>query len=132
MSRSYHTDIAAVTCIADNKWVDNLLSRNVIPGVDGGGQGSARRITQLGIYHVALARLLSADAGLALPAAVSMARQLLSGTSTHVAIAPGLDLRIDRQAFEQDVDRRLAAAVEAVVPARRGRPPGGGRRGHIA
>jgi hypothetical protein len=36
----------------------------------------------------------------------------------------GLTVRIDLAAFEADVDRRLADGVEAVVLARRGRPPG--------
>jgi hypothetical protein len=39
-----------------------------------------------------------------------------------VGNAAWITLQIDRGAFEAEVDRRVATAVESVVPKRRGRP----------
>jgi hypothetical protein len=121
--RYYHVDIARFAAHADHKWVDNLLSHHDIPGVEGARQGLARRISETGIYHIVLIRLLSREAGMSTATAVSVAGQLLSSHRASVSLAPDLEIALDRDAFYSRVDEQIAEAVEAVTPARRGRPP---------
>ena len=123
MARHYHVDIAVFAADSDRKWVDNLLSHFNVPGVDSAKQGVARRISAHGIYHVALTRVLSRDAGMSVDAALAFAQRLLTTDANHAELAPGLELRIDRHAFQRDVDARITDAVESIVPRRRGRPP---------
>ena len=122
MARLYHVDIARHAASADHKWVDNLLSHFTIPGVDGGRQGSARRISAEGIEFIALVRLLSRELGLSVAAAVKLADRLLRAKSGALSIGAGVDLHLDRGDFRADVHRAIADAVESVTPVRRGRP----------
>jgi len=124
MARHYHVDIAVFAAQADRKWVDNLLSHFDVPGVEAAKQGVARRVSAHGVYHVALTRRLAEEAGMSVATALSVARQLLTTDANHVALGPGLELRIDRQLFQRGVDELIAEGVEAIVPRRRGRPPG--------
>lgn len=123
MARYYHVDIAVVAANADRKWIDNLLSHSPLFGVLAAKQGVARRISVHGIYHIALVRVLSRDGGMSVDAAVDAAHRLLATDANHIEIAHGLTLRIDRHAFQREIDARIADAVESVVPRRRGRPP---------
>lgn len=123
MAREYHVDIARFAANADPKWVDNLLSHFDVPGVDGARQGLARRITHVGIQHIALIRALTRDVGLSTASAVSLSVRLLTPESTSVTITPGVEIRFDRIAFERTVDAAIGEAVESIAPARRGRPP---------
>src|SRR4051812_66792 len=122
MARLYHVDIARHAAGADHKWVDNLLSRFDIIGVEGGRQGAARRITGEGIQHIALVRLLSRELGLSVSGAVRLAERVLADPDAHVKLGGGLDIRLDRHRFQQEVGTMVAEAVESVTPARRGRP----------
>ena len=123
MARLYHVDIATHAAQADSKWVDNLLSHFSVPGVEGGRQGSARRISEHGIHHVALVWSLTRDLGIPIQSAVSVAGRLLS-TGEVRGLGPGwVTLVFDREAFVRDVDRLVADGVESVTPVRRGRPP---------
>jgi len=132
MARTYHVDIAQYVAGADRKWVDNLLSHFGIPGVEKAERGVARRIATNGIYHIALVRQLVERLDLGTSAAVTMAGHLLAEPLGQLSLPVGLELRFDRDAFESDVDRRIADAVESVIPARRGRPRhrGDDRRAH--
>lgn len=123
MARVYHIDIARFAADADLKWVDNLLSHFDIPGIESARQGLARRISTSGVYHIALIRLLSRDAGMTMANAVALGVRLLTTNEDQVAIGPGLELRFERSAFERRIDSAIAEAVESVSPARRGRPP---------
>lgn len=123
MARHYHVDIAAFAADADRKWVDNLLSHFDVPGVEAARQGVARRISTHGIYHIALARLIAERTSASVARSVELATLLLTTDAAHVGLGPGLSLDIDRHAFQHFVDRRIAEAVESIVPARRGRPP---------
>ena len=124
MARSYHVDIARHVADSDAKWLDNLLSRFEIPGVAGGRQGQARRLSSDGVVRVALIRRLVLDLGLATADAVIVAGQLLGSAEGTVERSPGLELRLDRPRLEREIERAISDAVETVVPARRGRPPG--------
>lgn len=123
MARSYHVDIARVAAGTETKWTDNLLAAFDIPGVEAAHQGVARRITTHGIYHIALIRHLNQDVGVSVHQAVLVAGHLLSTDTDHLRFPGHLELRIDRAAFQREVDVRIADAVESTVPARRGRPP---------
>lgn len=126
MARFYHVDIAVFAAESDRKWVDNLLSHFDVPGVESAKQGVARRVSADGVYHIVLIRRLSLAVGLSLERAVALAQRLLRADASPVSLGHALELRIDRQAFHREVDDRIALAVEAVVPRRRGRPPASG------
>jgi hypothetical protein len=129
MARVYHVDIARYAAHADQKWLDNLLSHFSVPGATGRRQGKAREVTTHGIRHIVLVHRLAHDGRFPIADAVSLAAQLLSGDGVS-DIAAGLELRLDRPAFDHEVDELIAQAVETVVPAKRGRPPK--RRSHDA
>jgi hypothetical protein len=122
MSRSYHVEIARFAADADQKWVDNLLSRFDVPGVDSSKQGLSRRISDVGIYHIALIRELTAELDVSTARAVTLAGQLLT-VPGGVFVADDIELVFDRPSFERRIDERVADAVESIAPARRGRPP---------
>ena len=122
VARSYHIEIARHAADANTKWVDNLLARFEVPGVHSDGQGSSRRISNVGVYHIALISQLAAALSLPLDAAVRLAIQLLGADPDAFVAFRGLELHFDRAAFVASVDERIAEAVESVVPARRGRP----------
>ena len=122
MARLYHVDIARHVASADHKWVDNLLSHFDIPGVEGGRQGSARRISGDGIDHITLVRLLNRELGLSVANAVSVADRLLGANGAELSIGNSLALRLDLAAFHATVDRAIADGVESITPVRRGRP----------
>src|SRR5437763_10382952 len=96
MARHYHVEIAAFVADADPKWIDNLLSRFDLPGVEAGTQGVARRISAGGVLHIALIRRLVRDLGLATDHAVALAVSLLSGDADGIAVSDVLTLRMDR------------------------------------
>lgn len=123
MARFYHVDIARFAANADQKWVDNLLSHYQVPGVEGARQGLARRISAIGVYHIALIRSLTREAGIATASAVSLSVRLLTPGVATVSIFAGLEFRFDRDVFERQIDGAISEAVESIAPARRGRPP---------
>src|SRR6185503_12603961 len=112
MARSYHVEIARFAADADQKWVDNLLSRFDIPGVDSSRQGLSRRISDVGIYHIALIRALTADLEVSTSRAVTLAGQLLTVPGA-VIVADDLELVFDRPSFERRIDARVSEAVES-------------------
>jgi hypothetical protein len=123
MSRFYHIEIARHAADAEHKWVDNLLSHFDIPGVEGRCQGVARRISLDGIHHVALIRRLNRELRIPVATAVSIACRLLASHSGREDAGPAIAIHLDRAVLRQEIDRRVADAVEASTPARRGRPP---------
>jgi hypothetical protein len=122
MARSYHVDIAAFAAGVDRKWIDNLLSHFNVPGVESQKRGVARRLSLEAIRTVVLVRALAAETGLSVDRALATATALLDRADARASASPWISLQIDRAAFDADVERRLAAAVEAVVPRKRGRP----------
>lgn len=120
--RTYHVDIAGYASAAERKWIDNLLSQFDIPGVERTRRGSARRITPNGIYHIALARYIAIELRTTVRAAVELAESLMRAPEAEVEVFRGLSVRFDRHAFQVAIDARISEAVEAIVPAKRGRP----------
>ena len=123
MPKLYHVDIARHAATADHKWIDNLLSHFDVPGVEGGRQGSPRRITADGIQHIALVRILTSELGLSVAESNELAPRLLSADSAPISLGNGLELRLDLAEFRVNVNRLITDGVESVAPARRGRPP---------
>jgi hypothetical protein len=122
MGRHYHVDIAAFAADADLKWVDNLLSHFEVPGVESARQGVARRLSLDALRTIVLVRALTRDLGLSADRALEAAVRLLG--DGHAPAGAWTEVHLDADAFHREVDRRIADAVEAVVPRRRGRPPG--------
>jgi hypothetical protein len=124
LPRAYHIDLAQYVAAADARWVDNLISRFSLPGIDGSGRGESRRITEVGIQHIALIRSLTVDLGLALTVAVPLAKTLLSSPDEDALPAgPWIRVAFRRAEFARHVDARIADGVESITPTRRGRPP---------
>ena len=119
---SYHIDIACFVADVERKWIDNFLSRVEVAGAESPGHGVVRRLTIGALRQIALSRRLVQELGLTLERAASLAAALLAGGG-EVRGSSGLTLRLDLVAFEADIDRRVSEGVEAVVLARRGRPP---------
>jgi hypothetical protein len=120
---TYHVGVASIAAATDDKWVDNLLSRFDIPGVEHARQGTPRRLSLLAIQHIALSRRLVDQLDLPLPGAVRMAARILAQTGDLINLSPELRLQFDRASFVAEIDRLVEHAVESHVPARRGRPP---------
>jgi hypothetical protein len=82
-----------------------------------------RRISSVGIYHVALVARLVRSMGIPIEPASVLATRLLSAEGDDsVELLGELELRFDRAAFVASIDRLIADAVELTVPPRRGRP----------
>ena len=125
MPRAYHIDLAQHVAGADARWVDNLISRFALPGVEGTGRGSSRRLTASALHHIALIRSLTDELGLTASAAVSVAHSLLSSADeTDLAVGPWVRISFQRAEFIRHVDALIADGVESISPTRRGRPPG--------
>lgn len=86
-------------------------------GFEPGTQGAARRFDLEQIRQIDIVVALHATG---MPA--RRARELAEQPGPDVFTA-GLGLTYDRTSHLQDLDRRLRAATERVVPQRRGRPP---------
>src|SRR5581483_12142425 len=110
MARSYHVDIAALAADADNKWVDNLLTKCDIDGAESARQGVARRITSGGIYNIALTRQLTRDLGLGTAVSVSLANRLLR--DGQIEVSRNLFLSVDTARFKAEIDARVAEALD--------------------
>jgi len=119
---AYHIEIACFVAHAERKWIDNFLSRISVTGAESAGHGVVRRLTIGAIRQIALTRLIVEDLGLTLERAAKLAESLIANGG-ETAGPSGLSVRIDLPQFEAEVNRRIADAVEAVVLARRGRPP---------
>ena len=124
---SYHIDIACFVADVERKWIDNFLSRVAIAGAESSGHGVVRRLSAGAIHQITLTRRLAQELGLSIERAASLAGALIANGGS-VRMPSGLAVTVDLRAFDDDVASRLSDAVEAVVLARRGRPPGRGSR----
>ena len=119
--RLYHIDAVCVAADCDRRWVDNLLSRFAIDGVEAGGRGRARRISLRALRQVAIVRELAVRLGVPLVEAVRISAGLL----THgppVAVGAGLAVQLDQGVIDRLIEERLALAAESLAPKPRGRP----------
>lgn len=125
MPRAYDVRVVALTTGTTVKWVDNLLSHHLVPGVERSRQGVQRRISDEGLLAIALVRCLTQAAGFGTPTAVDMVRRALAARSAAGIVLPldtGVDLRIDLSVVEGQLRQQLADAIDAAPRVRRGRP----------
>ena len=119
---SYHVRIATIAASTDEKWIDNLLSKHEVPGVERARQGVERRISHQGLRHIVLIRRLTKSAGVPTSRAVALASRVLATDNGCIALADAIELRVDRVTLSREIDLLLADAVETVVRPKRGRP----------
>jgi hypothetical protein len=107
----------------DLKQLDNLLSRNALPGVERRRRGVARRLTPHIAVVIQLARDLSEALGVSLGSLLSVANSIEQGATNEVRLGEYVTLHVDRDALRTATLARLDAAVEVIGTRRRGRPP---------
>ncbi len=117
-------DLAAVAHALDFdlKQLDNLLSRNALPGVERRRRGIARRLTPDVAVVICLARELSEALGVSVGTLLSVANSIERAATDEVRLGQYLTLQIDRAALRMSTLARLDAAVEVIGTRRRGRP----------
>jgi hypothetical protein len=122
-------DLAAVAHALDVevKQLDNLLSRNALPGVERKRRGIARRLTPEIAVVIRLAKELSEALGVSVGSLLSIADTIERGATDEIRLGEFGTLHIDRSALRMSMLSRLDAAVEVIGTRRRGRPPGRGR-----
>ena len=111
----------------DLKQLDNLLSRNALPGVEKRRRGIARRLTPEVAVVIRLARELSESLGVSVGALLPVANAIERGATNEVRVGEFATLHVDRDALRTSTLARLDAAVEVIGTRRRGRPPGQAR-----
>lgn len=118
-------DMSAVAQAADFdlKQLDNLLSRNSLPGVERQRRGVARRLTPDTVMVIRLAKELADALGTSVGGMLAVASDIERSKSDEVQLGPYLILRIDRAALKASTLARLDSAVEIVGRRPRGRPP---------
>jgi len=118
-------DISAVAHAVDFdlKQLDNLLSRNVLPGVEKKRRGVARRITPEVVVAIRLAKELAEALGLSPGNLLAIASRITREHQQQLALGEFAALRIDLQSLRTSTLARLDSAVEVVGRRRRGRPP---------
>ena len=121
-------DLAAVAHALDLdlKQLDNLLSRNALPGVERKRRGIARRLTPEIAVVIRLAKELSEGLGVSAGSLLPIAHTIERGDTDEVRLAEFLTLHIDRNAIRTSTLARLDTAVEVIGTRRRGRPAGRG------
>ena len=143
MARVYDIAVAALAIGVERKWLDNLTAQHSIPGTEHVARGVARRLSMRTLLTAAIVRDL--NRGLGVPVgrgvevassilgaqqsregvaiAASGAEELLSAPRVVLPIAGSVTLSVDVESLEREIEQRLLAAMETVVPRRRGRPP---------
>ena len=127
MPASYTVATTAFAIGVREKWIDNLLSHEELPGVIAGGQGVQRIISERGVVAIELVRALSEELGMTIAAASAIVRETLRdgvGLDTGFRTRSGIVLHLpvaERAAALRD---QMRDALEAVTPRKRGRPPG--------
>ena len=118
-------DLAAVAHALDIdlKQLDNLLSRNALPGIEKRRRGIARRLTPDIAVVIRLARDLSESLGVSVGTLLAIAYSIERGATNEVRLGEHVTLCVDRDALRMSTSARLDAAVEVIGTRRRGRPP---------
>lgn len=125
MPRSYNVRITAVITGAPIKWLDNLLSRHELVGVNKNRQGVERRISDDGLLAVEMCRILSLELGVSLRRAVAITNHCLRdelADELRYTMPSGFSLHVPVAATRVRLRDRTRDAVEMVAVAPRGRP----------
>ena len=123
MARSYSVAVASLAIGAAAKWTDNLIAHHSIPEVPSRQRGVARGIPWSGLVRIAIVRELHQRLGCGVREAVRWADALMLSSSVELEVGAELSLRLDREALELRLRRRLEDALETAPRPRRGRPP---------
>ena len=117
-------DIAALAeaLQIDQRQLDNLLSRNVIPGVDRRRRGVTRRVTPEAAAIIRLAWDLVTHLRVPTSYALELAATIEHDAEGEIAVGRFGALRFDLAGLRGSTLGRLDSAVEAVGTRRRGRP----------
>jgi hypothetical protein len=123
----YDISAAAEALDVPAKQLDNILSRNEIPGVEKKCRGVTRRLSGEAIATTRLALDLARSLGMPVGAALRTALVLTQADRGLASAGPFATLTVDVAALRRSTSARLDAAVESVGRRRRGRPAGPGR-----
>jgi len=121
--RLYSVALTALAIDAPQKWTDNLIAHHDLPDVRSQKRGIARGVSWQGLVRIALIRELHVALGCGVREAVALSDVLLRAPSGRAAIGRWSTLGFERDTLEQDLQRRLADALESAPRPRRGRPP---------
>jgi hypothetical protein len=124
---AYSIATAALALGVDRKRLENILSRQDVPGTRRGRQGQARRLSREATVNLAAMIQLEDIFSIPAPAAADLirtARELSRSPSGSVQILRGsVGLIIDFAALESTLLAQLSEALEMAPRPRRGRPP---------
>ena len=123
MPRGYTVATAALALDLPVKWIDNVLSHYIIPGVVQQRQGVSRKLSIEGLLIVAVTAFLIREINTPMSSAIAIARTLAENEGQYES-REGLELFLDMPAFRTSLLARLEVAVETAPAPRRGRPPG--------
>lgn len=118
-------DIAALAHAVDlhPKQLDNLLSRNVLPGIEKKRRGLARRFPRETAIVVKLAADLATAFNLPIGKVLAMAHEIERADRRLVPIGRFATLELDLAALRESTSARLDEAVEVIGRRPRGRRP---------
>lgn len=122
MPRAYTVATAALALRMPIKWVDNVLSHNMVSGIRQQRQGIARRLSIDGLLVLALTAVLTHELGLSTAKAIVVAEGIAKNRGRYL-VGGGLSLQVDLAAFQASLLEKLESAVEIAPIPRRGRPP---------
>ena len=111
--RLYSVAVASLAIDAPLKWTDNLIAHHDIPDVRSRTRGVARGVSWAGLVRIALVRELQSQLGCGVREAVALSDALLQSPSGSQQVGRWSTLAFDRRALEQDLQRRLAEALES-------------------
>jgi hypothetical protein len=115
---------------ADNRQLDNLLSRNEIEGVERRARGVTRRVTLDAAVTIRVALELATELRVPFAHALAIAARVgrsgvpdSADTGGEVSVGAFCTLRVDVSSLRRLTVDQLDAAVETVGKRPRGRPP---------
>ena len=123
MARAYTVGTVALALDVPAKWLDNILSHHRLPGIVQERQGVSRKVTLEGLLQLALALRLIQDLGIPAAGALHLAGTVADSGGNH-RTRSGIEISLDLPRLRDELEMRLANAVEIAPVPRRGRPFG--------
>jgi len=118
----YDVAAAAEALGVPAKQIDNILSRNTLPGVEHKRRGVSRRIAPEAVVTLAVTLELGDALGLTVPCALGVAKALREHGGV-LDLGSFARISVDLDALHASTIARLDAAVEAIGRRARGRRP---------